>query len=578
MMEQLKNVCVLYENYFIKDKRYFIYLVGVFGAYVGYHTVNYLLYVNKLKQLRKKRKRTREKHLIQIEESLAQVEHSLVTEISLLSTRELLAAIKEGKYTPTEVLNSYQAKALEAHKKTNCVIEFITEAETWAMELERKPSSSYPLYGLPVSLKDNYPVQGYDSTEGKSSLIGEKYPHDCTMVKVLKRLGAVPFVRTNMPQLGSSHESSNPIFGTTLNPLDLARGPGGSSSGEGALLALQGSPLGFGSDTGGSIRCPAAFCGITSIKPTFNRLSLKGRPDFNGQTMSMSCSSPIARDVDTLVLAMESLTNSGMNEEDSYLPPLTFNTDEFTSKRPLRIGYYFGGGICEPWPVYIKAVNIAVDILKEKGHTMVEWVPPNGDQGLLYNVACLCADGGQGMAEALHGDSIDKSLTNSYFMYYLPASMKRFFFKFYGQFVPFVQQIGPSTLGCKNVYEWWNLKKEIGDFRETFAQSWQEAGLDAVISPGFGCLPVPLNNSMYLLEHSGNSMLYNILDYPAGVLPVTTVSLSDADNMKEFADRQGSISEAVLTSVGLPVAVQCSTQSWREELCLRVMKEIEDGL
>ena len=94
---------------------------------------------------------------------------------------------------------------------------------------------------------------------------------------MIKELGGVPFCLTNIPQTMLSYGSSNPIYGATTNPYNTKRSPGGSSSGEAALLAQGGSILGVGSDVGGSLRMPAHFCGITSLKPTTNRLIERGR-------------------------------------------------------------------------------------------------------------------------------------------------------------------------------------------------------------------------------------------------------------------------------------------------------------
>ena len=100
---------------------------------------------------------------------------------------------------------------------------------------------------------------------------------DGSFVQMIKELGGVPFCLTNIPQTMLSYGSSNPIYGATTNPYDTKRSPGGSSSGEAALLAQGGSILGVGSDVGGSLRMPAHFCGITSLKPTTNRLIERGR-------------------------------------------------------------------------------------------------------------------------------------------------------------------------------------------------------------------------------------------------------------------------------------------------------------
>lgn len=127
-----------------------------------------------------------------------------------------------------------------------------------------------------------------DCTGGCSRDLEKLYSEDCVIVQVLLHQGAVPFVRTNIPQTMISWETTNPIWGQTTNPNEPRIPPrtvGGSSGGEAALIAAGGSVLGIGSDIGGSLRIPAAMCGIASIKPTSGRLSSKGTcPVLKGQT------------------------------------------------------------------------------------------------------------------------------------------------------------------------------------------------------------------------------------------------------------------------------------------------------
>ena len=114
--------------------------------------------------------------------------------------------------------------------------------------------------------------QGYDSTIGLAAFVGKPFSETSALVQVLRHQGAIPFVKTNVPQTMLSWECSNPIFGLTTNPHDTSRTVGGSSGGEAALLAAGGSVLGWGSDIGGSIRIPSSMCGVYGIKPTFARL------------------------------------------------------------------------------------------------------------------------------------------------------------------------------------------------------------------------------------------------------------------------------------------------------------------
>jgi len=129
-----------------------------------------------------------------------------------------------------------------------------------------------PLHGLPVSIKEQIAVKGIDSTIGFAKFCFKPLDHDAPLVTALKELGAIPFCKTNVPQSVLTYGCGNPIFGETVNCLNSKLSPGGSSGGEACLIGGGGSVLGIGSDVGGSLRIPAHFCGITTLKPTRARM------------------------------------------------------------------------------------------------------------------------------------------------------------------------------------------------------------------------------------------------------------------------------------------------------------------
>ena len=129
-------------------------------------------------------------------------------------------------------------------------------------------------------------VAGHDTTIGLAQYIGQPALRDCSFVRALKELHAVPFCLTNVPQTMISFGCSNPVYGETVNPHDRTRTPGGSSGGEAALIAGGGSILGLGTDIGGSLRIPAHFTGICGFKPTNGRLYEDGRRGAVGAGMA----------------------------------------------------------------------------------------------------------------------------------------------------------------------------------------------------------------------------------------------------------------------------------------------------
>ena len=179
-----------------------------------------------------------------------------------------------------------------------------------------------PLAGVPFSVKDSIDVQGVKTTAGT---LGRRNAapaqEDATVVRRLRAAAGVPIAKTNLPDLLFSFETDNLIYGRTNNPYDLARTPGGSSGGEAALIAACGSPLGLGSDCLGSVRVPAAFCGIASIKPTSGRLPRTGHvPPAGGWAEALWQIGPMARRVEDLVWAMKLLASE--DEDDFTSPPM----------------------------------------------------------------------------------------------------------------------------------------------------------------------------------------------------------------------------------------------------------------
>ncbi|NWR14313.1 VDHAP protein, partial [Emberiza fucata] len=208
-------------------------------------------------------------------------------------------------------------EALEVTWEVNCVTDFIHGCEDQLQKLKKQKEKGL-LYGIPISIKDHINCKGHISSGGMVKFLGQVKEEDSVIVQVLKHMGGIPFVKTNIPQTMINYDCSNPIFGQTLNPLNPQRGPGGSSGGEGALIAGGGSILGMGSDVAGSIRLPSSFCGLCGPKPTGNRIS----PFVLTVTGVLG---PMAQDVESLALCMKALPCQEMFQLEPSVPPIPFN-------------------------------------------------------------------------------------------------------------------------------------------------------------------------------------------------------------------------------------------------------------
>uniref|UniRef100_A0A8D2M1I8 Amidase domain-containing protein n=1 Tax=Zonotrichia albicollis TaxID=44394 RepID=A0A8D2M1I8_ZONAL len=313
----------------------------------------------KMEEARRTREEGMKKMAKAVQQFREQVNHPPWDAILSLPLLELSGRLQEGSLSPRTVLYTYLEKALEVTQQTNCLRHFIPECEEQLREIERRTEKGL-LYGIPVSIKDHIGHKGHLATCGLMQCLDTVMEEDSVLVKVLKKQGAIPFAMTNVPQSLFSYECSNPIFGQTLNPLNPQRSPGGSSGGEGALIAGGGSILGMGSDVGGSI--------------------LTG--PVNG-ILAVPCAlGPMARDVDSLALCMKALLCQEMFQLDPSVPPIPFNEEVYSSSAPLRVGYYDTDGYFPLPPCMRRAVKETRSALQAAGHQVSTTTPCPDPQGV----------------------------------------------------------------------------------------------------------------------------------------------------------------------------------------------------
>lgn len=197
-------------------------------------------------------------------------------EITESPSEELLHRLAQGKLKCIDVTNAFLRRAAIAQKLVNCITELLPEhAQERAIYLDQYLASNGktvgPLHGLPISVKEHIGMKGLGLNAGFASWWDHKGLDDAHVLKILWDAGCVLYARTTQPQTLMHLETSNNLYGVTVNPYNRRLTSGGSSGGEGALLGLKGSCLGLGTDIGGSIRSPAANCGLYGFRPTSYR-------------------------------------------------------------------------------------------------------------------------------------------------------------------------------------------------------------------------------------------------------------------------------------------------------------------
>ncbi len=199
-------------------------------------------------------------------------------DLSTLTIKSAREALKKGEFTARELVEASIESVKQQNTDLNAFLEVFDDVLIQADEADRqiKEGIDLPLLGVPIALKDNITVAEHRATAGSKILEGFISPTDSTAVKKLREAGAIIFGRTNCDEFAMGASTENSAFGPTKNPLDHARVPGGSSGGSAASVASNMVLGALGSDTGGSIRQPASFCGIVGFKPTYGRVSRSG--------------------------------------------------------------------------------------------------------------------------------------------------------------------------------------------------------------------------------------------------------------------------------------------------------------
>ena len=237
---------------------------------------------------------------------------------------EMLTALRTKQISAVELLDLHVRRIARHNTALNAIVEPDFErakTEAQAADARRERGENWPLLGLPMTLKESINVRGLRTTAGMEHWKDFRSEHDAPVTTRVKAAGAIVMGKTNVPQMLADWQSTNPVYGRTNNPWDVTRTPGGSSGGSAAALAAGLTPLEFGSDIGGSIRVPAAFCGIYGHRPSETAMPRSGQfpmPPMPNAAVVMGVQGPMARSAADLELALDVAAGPEVGEDVAW--------------------------------------------------------------------------------------------------------------------------------------------------------------------------------------------------------------------------------------------------------------------
>jgi amidase len=303
-----------------------------------------------------------------------------MTDLVLLPATRQLELLRTHELSVVELAEAHIRQIERLNPKINALIDFDPDrVREQARRLDAQQTPRGPLHGLPVTVKSSIATAGYRCEIGSLLHKGEVPREDAVAVARLRAAGALILGTTNCPEFLMAYETDNLLHGATHNPWDLDRSPGGSSGGESAAIAAGLSAAGLGSDSGGSVRVPAHFTGICSLKPTPGRFPGVGHlPPCVGPFSTLGAIGPMARTIGDVSLLFRTL--GGEDHNDPVSPPVPFRTPNPDELRSHAIGFFEDDGLVPVTPETRAAVNSAAQVLRDAGFRVEPFRPRTLEQ------------------------------------------------------------------------------------------------------------------------------------------------------------------------------------------------------
>ncbi|MCJ1299528.1 hypothetical protein MMC08_002320 [Hypocenomyce scalaris] len=480
----------------------------------------------------------------------------------ILSSEEL--AITES--SAAELVGK-MAKGVLKSVNVNCVLEFFPEmalaqAEALDAYYEKNGKTVGPLHGLPISLKDQFRVKGIETSMAYVAWINKYEDEDSVLVTLLRKAGAVFYVKTSVPQSLMVCETINNIVGRTVNPRNKNWSCGGSSGGEGANVGFRGGIIGVGTDIGGSIRVPSAFNFLYGLRPSHGRLPYANAANsMEGQETVHSVCGPITHSVEDMRLFTMSVLREEPWKYDSKVIPMPWRQAEEDiiklklASGGLTLGFYNCDGNVLPHPPIIRGIETVVSTMKKNGHQIVPWKPYKHDYAVDLINSIYAGDGGEDIYATLR-ESGEPAIPN------------------------FKDLISPD-LPKVEMNELWEAQLKKWRFQCEYLEQWRmmEESLgremDAIIAPITPSAAVRHNQFKYY----GYASAINLLDFTAVVVPVGFADMN-VDGKRVGYEPLSQIDGVINAEYdpeayhGAPVAVQIIGRRLSEERTMAIAEEI----
>ena len=303
-----------------------------------------------------------------------------MNEIVLAAATLQLELLRTGQLSVVELAEAHISQIARLNPELNAFADFDAgRVRVRAQQLDAAKGPRGPLHGLPVTIKSSIATTGFRCEIGSLLRKGEIPVEDAEVVARLRKAGALILGTTNCPEFLMAYETANLLHGRTRNPWDLDRTPGGSSGGESAAIAAGLSAAGLGSDSGGSVRVPAHFTGICSLKPTPGRIPGRGHlPPCVGPFSILGVIGPMARTIGDVALLFRTL--NGQDPFDPVSSPIVLREPNPEELRKNAIGFFEDDGLVPVTPETRAAVNAAAQALREAGFRVAPFRPRTLEQ------------------------------------------------------------------------------------------------------------------------------------------------------------------------------------------------------